>query len=414
MLSVLSLFVCVGVYDEPIAGSDELLLKVQSQKKSMLDEYTSIQKLKGINKFKLFSYDDFVWACLAVGTRVFSLCINGIKTSVLAPLADMMNHKNPSGTNWTFDTKKDAFTLTSCITLSDGDAVFESYGAKDNKRFFASYGFVLEDNPANEVTVCIPSDLVMDKFGGMHSTNSSNNGTSTPGSVSQRHVVIRQFTVHACYDAAAEELMSFLRIANAHDYQLEELDHSMHRPFTGPISVDNELSALYALRCACKDHLRAYSTTLEEDYKLLASPELQRSEFLNRRNCILFRVGEKRIYRFFVDWVTTAISLLCIPWEEAKVKIRKILDPSDPDVYAASWGFVPYISNVVVPLLQERHHATLRKKQAQQQGIIRSTPSYRRANGSNDSFPKDEMTAGYYSPTLCYNPPLNLIIACRI
>jgi hypothetical protein len=29
--------------------------------------------------------------------RVFSLCINGVKTSVLAPLADMMNHKNPAG-----------------------------------------------------------------------------------------------------------------------------------------------------------------------------------------------------------------------------------------------------------------------------------------------------------------------------
>ena len=69
--------------------------------------------------------------------------------------------------------------------LRDGDAVFESYGAKCNKRFFASYGFCLEghvtvglvssscrvtaDNPANEVTICIPGDLVMDqKLGPQH------------------------------------------------------------------------------------------------------------------------------------------------------------------------------------------------------------------------------------------------------
>ena len=80
-----------------LQGCVDLLSKVKSQAKSMREEYNSIQRLPGIQHFPSFSYDDFVWAALAVGTRVFSLCINNAKTSVLAPLADMMNHKNPRG-----------------------------------------------------------------------------------------------------------------------------------------------------------------------------------------------------------------------------------------------------------------------------------------------------------------------------
>lgn len=51
------------------------------------------------------------------------------------------------------------------------------------------------------------------------------------------------------------------------------------------------------------------------------------------RNILTFRVGEKRIYRFFVDWATIAISLLCIPWDDARHRIRKILAPG-----AVSWN----------------------------------------------------------------------------
>jgi hypothetical protein len=98
-------------------------------------------------------------------------------------------------------------------------------------------------------------------------------------------------------------------------------------------------AALYALRCACKDHLRAYPTTLEDDLALLRSPQLQRSGIraVNMRNILTFRVGEKRIYRFFVDWATIAISLLCIPWDEARHRIRKILAPGAVSGFLTRW-----------------------------------------------------------------------------
>lgn len=37
-----------------------------------------------------------------VGSRIFGLFIDGIKTDILAPFADMLNHKLPKETSWNF------------------------------------------------------------------------------------------------------------------------------------------------------------------------------------------------------------------------------------------------------------------------------------------------------------------------
>lgn len=37
--------------------------------------------------------------------------------------------------------------------------IFDSYGRKCNSRFLLNYGFIVEENDANEVTVCISSDV---------------------------------------------------------------------------------------------------------------------------------------------------------------------------------------------------------------------------------------------------------------
>ena len=107
-------------------GFDCICLQIESQKKSMRSEYAAIRRVPGIAKaLRGFSFDSFVWGCLAVGTRVFSLSIAGQKTSVLAPFADMMNHKHPAGTSWSYDGDVGAFTLTACADLEDGEQVHE-------------------------------------------------------------------------------------------------------------------------------------------------------------------------------------------------------------------------------------------------------------------------------------------------
>jgi hypothetical protein len=468
-----------------LQGCDDLLLKIQCQQKSMLEAYNIIMELQGIDKFVPFSYEDFLWACTSVGTRVFSLCINNAKTSVLAPLADMMNHSEQSGTTWAFDSQLESFTLTSHTTFFHGDAVYESYGPKCNKRFFASYGFCLEDNPSNEVSIFV-------RPGGM--------GSNAP---------LRRFVLRAACDVYLGRVLSFLRLAHAQTYQLKELGkrmdvdfkrrcRSLHHPNAavraqmkqqclrrmqarlssesaaaaaaygrqaaaavmpggyeethgggaaaadaaqdgkkrfasksaaaaateasvtaaaemhaaalanqqaaaaananinsnddgmqyysgnvfllepdesdlpclacmcccniGPLSVDNELSVLYDLRNACREHLRSYTCSLQDDLHLLQSDAINRPESNNIRNILLFRSGEKKICHFFIRWCNAIISLLCAPWSHSRQVIQKMFfDPTEADYYY-NVTFAPYLSNVVIPLLQQSHHANLIRK----------------------------------------------------
>ena len=103
-----------------------------------------------VPSFAQYELDEFIWARLVVITRIFGLTINGVKTDGLVPMADMLNHKRPRQTKWTFDDERQGFTITSISALQRGDQVFDSYGQKCNSRFFVNYGFALEENEVPE------------------------------------------------------------------------------------------------------------------------------------------------------------------------------------------------------------------------------------------------------------------------
>ena len=52
--------------------------------------------------FRKYSFFDFCWARTMVGSRMFGVHIDGVKTNILAPFADMLNHKLPKQTSWNF------------------------------------------------------------------------------------------------------------------------------------------------------------------------------------------------------------------------------------------------------------------------------------------------------------------------
>jgi histone-lysine N-methyltransferase SETD3 len=124
--------------------------KITERRESLRAEYDNICRF--IPSFAQYAHEDFVWARLVVITRIFGQVINGIKTDGLVPMADMLNHKRPRQTKWTFDDSRQAFTITSLQPMARGDQVYDSYGQKCNSRFFVNYGFSLEENEAdNEV-----------------------------------------------------------------------------------------------------------------------------------------------------------------------------------------------------------------------------------------------------------------------
>lgn len=120
------------------------LEKIAERKLSLRAEYDNI--CKHVPGFAEFHFDDFVWARLVVITRIFGLVINGVKTDGLVPMADMLNHKRPRETKWTYDEGRGGFTITSLKPMQRGDQIFDSYGQKCNSRFFVNYGFALEEN----------------------------------------------------------------------------------------------------------------------------------------------------------------------------------------------------------------------------------------------------------------------------
>jgi histone-lysine N-methyltransferase SETD3 len=58
------------------------------------------------------SIEDFKWARMVVTSRNFAFEIEGERVSALVPHADMMNHRRPCETLWTFDDHLDGFTIT--------------------------------------------------------------------------------------------------------------------------------------------------------------------------------------------------------------------------------------------------------------------------------------------------------------
>ena len=120
------------------------LNKISDRIESLRIEYDT--SCKKIPKYAQW----FVWARLVVIIRIFGLVINEVKTDGLIAMADMLNHKHPRETKWTYDEKKEVFVITSPQAIEKDCEIFASYGCKCNSRFFVNYEFSLEHNLDNE------------------------------------------------------------------------------------------------------------------------------------------------------------------------------------------------------------------------------------------------------------------------
>lgn len=232
----------------PLLEGSHALARILDRRRALAAEHQDLCRC--VPGFARFSLDEFVWARVAVVTRVFGIEIRGEKTDALVPMADMLNHRRPRETSWGFDDERAAFVIHALQGFAAGDPVHDSYGRKCNCRFLMSYGFCLEENPDNEAVI---------RF---------DRGQGWDGEE-------REFHVRASLTAKkTRAMLSFLR------------------------GLRSERAALRALAAACADALRRFPTTLEEDDALLAGPGLSP----DARNAILMRRGEKRVLRFFLDY----------------------------------------------------------------------------------------------------------------
>jgi len=210
-------------------------------------EYDKIRE--SVSEFNKFHLDDFVWARLVVITRIFGMNIEGNKTDGLVPYADMLNHKRPRETSWTFDDNRNGFLITTTQAIPRGAEIFDSYGRKCNHRFFVNYGFALDINHDNEALIQVElpkSDphyqTKLDFLGG------------------HPYQAKREFQIPGFYrEKKCKEFFHFLRLINASNmelmminsgdgYKLDEIE---------PISIKNEIGCLLLASRLCKKHLEA-------------------------------------------------------------------------------------------------------------------------------------------------------------
>lgn len=147
--------------------------KIDDRHLELKEEYDNL--VKHVPSFDEFALEEFVWARSVVITRIFGttskssdtrktmpeacrllvgadsvltvipslflfsllslssgLMINGNKTDGLVPMADMLNHKRPRETAWTYDDSRGSFTITALRGMGRGEQIYDSYGQTRN------------------------------------------------------------------------------------------------------------------------------------------------------------------------------------------------------------------------------------------------------------------------------------------
>jgi len=269
------------------------LEKIQDRHNSLQVEYDAL--VEHVPMFAEFSKEDFVWARLVIITRIFGMVIDGVKTEGLVPMADMLNHKRPRETKWTYAQERKGFVITTLNVIEKDCEVFDSYGRKCNSRFFVNYGFVPEENEDNEAVMHFeleqddPTGDLKCRISGMYSNLRYPKRFQIPLQYNDPNNKVRQAFSHVRFLVATKE-------------ELEEFFDEDNFSITNvpPVSYRNERRVLEMFAKAAKESLGNFTHTLEHDKKLLA--DLDNYPLLsNARNIILMRSGEKTVLEHFIN-----------------------------------------------------------------------------------------------------------------
>lgn len=307
--------------------------KIADRIDSLRIEYDNIRR--ACPAFAKYTHEQFVWARLVVITRIFGMAINGNKTDGLVPYADMLNHRVPKETKWTFDDGRYGFIITSLKSLPRGEQVYDSYGRKCNSRFFVNYGFALDENEDNEAVVRLglpetdPHYSMKIRFLGGREINAK-----------------REFQIPESYrEKKTKELFSFLRFVHAKDSELMLLGQTdgFKLDDIEPISLRNETQVLTHLAEESKRMLAQFDDTYESDVKLIESGTLPM--FSNQRNCVIMRYGEKKVLQSFINLAEKCIPFLKLPWKDLKKIAAKCSQ--------GMTGYDFYVTAVVTPLVKK-------------------------------------------------------------
>ena len=323
---------------ELLKGSS-FLQQIFEKKIEMKRDYEKICEY--IPEFTKYSFAKFVKARLLIASRIFGITIDNISTDVLAPFADLLNHKRPRQTQWYFDNNLNAFVIQAMTDINKGEEIFDSYGQKTNSRFLLSYGFCLEDNDFNEYqfTLCFNENvpLYQEKKQFLQTEDYSK----------------RFKLVDSIYESELFELISFLRfllfdedfnvlynsMSTNQNFFYEETSQTFY--YVAPISSKLEINVLKYLHVLCREALNKFPTTIEQDRDNIKNNQLD----FNTKNCILLLISEKTVLNFYIKFCEYCLFLFKLTEEQI---IQKVND----DFKNTDCQFELYIQEVIMKLIK--------------------------------------------------------------
>ena len=326
---------------EYLKGSP-FLSQILEKKKDMKNDYNKLcNYLSDYNQFK---YKKFKEARVLISSRIFGITINEKKTDVLAPFADLLNHKRPRQTQWYFDDNLDSFVIQAIENIKQGDEIFDSYGKKTNARFLLNYGFCLEDNDTSEYLLTVEFN---DKY--------------PLYEIKKKLFFQNELEMTKCfnlnnnfYESQILELLSYLRFIlfdgdinilyneiNKNVNYKEELSLIFY--YVPPINKNLEIKVLKHLYYLCRKSLAKYPTTFEEDQYIYKNKE---NISFNLRNCLLLLMSEKTVLSYFLFFCEYCLDLFCL------TNKNEIITKIDNDFKNEQCQFDFYIQEIILKLIE--------------------------------------------------------------
>jgi histone-lysine N-methyltransferase SETD3 len=243
--------------------SSDFLNDIMARKKMLTNEYSSLCNLSENFRREITLYD-WLWARSIVGSRNFSINVDGSNKSAMVPLADMLNHYRPAETKWGYDNNKRGFTMTTLKGINHRAQIMDSYGRKSNRKYLLHYGFVMDDNIESDGTC--DDDIIIE----------------IPDSNSSRKLYVNK-------DNFIDKLMPTLRLANRTKQEFNNTGDS-----NSMISPRNEVASLLSMANIARNMLLQFPKTYSQNVS-----ELKKLKgFSKERNAINFVKKQKELLLF--------------------------------------------------------------------------------------------------------------------
>ena len=293
--------------------------------------------------YNQFSYLKFCEARVLISSRIFGIAINDNKTDVLAPFADLLNHKRPRQTQWYYDDNLESFVIQATENIKEGSEIFDSYGKKTNARFLLNYGFCLDDNDTSEYLLTVVFNDTYPLF------------ELKKNFFQNEYEFVRTFNLNNNFDESQIiELLSFLRFI-LFDGDINDLYNAINSSeniynedapitfyYVPPITKELEIQVLKHLHLLCRKALAKYPTTFEQDQNIYKT---KKNISFNMRNILLLLMSEKTVLSYFMYFCEYCLELL-----KMKTQID-VLPKLYSDYKYNDYQFDFYIQEIVLKLI---------------------------------------------------------------